>query len=180
MAEPTLIDLIGATKTLLESVPSRKFKVLNPEEVISFDNGENPDVLRSTSLDSIQAPGSVDLIGRVNAWIIRESGWTQTNQPMTTGYGGNHAPLPRRVVYRLTLEYFYDFNGGLTNVRNTAETVRQLFNANPRLGLAEAQAQFIDQTHGGLQLVLAAEGDFRTAIAFIRVFTLDIPVTETS
>lgn len=178
MAEPVFTDLIAACETLLESVPSRKFKVLNPEETISFDNGENPDVLRS-DLDLVTAPGSADQFGRINAWIVSEQSFSQSVIPFKTGTGS--APIGQnRVVYTLRLEYFYEFAGGVAAVRAVCETVRQLFNQYPRLGLGDSQAQFIDQRHGGLQLVLAAEGDFRTAIAFIRTFTLTVPVMELS
>ena len=176
MAEPTLIEIIAGVTSLLESFPNRKFKVLSPEETQSFDENENPDVLRS-ELDLDFAPGSnTDRIGKINAWVVRERGYDQTWQPVKTGYLET-PPAPAKVGYRLQLEYFCQI-GNLVEVRATDVAVRKLFNQYPRLNLPSEQAQFIDQRHSGLQMILAAEGDLRTAIAYIRVYTLTVPVIE--
>lgn len=180
-AVPDLTAFANAIKALLEGVAGRKYKVLNTEEVESFDNGENPDVLRS-SLDPVDYPGSVDTIGRINAWIIRETAYKQKPVVLKTGYG--EAPqVGVTITYSFELEFFYQFSsrapGGLAIVRGIDKATRLLFSANPRLGLTDEQgAMFIDQRHSELQLFDAEDKDLKGAIAFYRAYNLTIPVHE--
>lgn len=174
-------DVIIAVENLLKGVSGRKYIVLTPEQAEAFNNGENPDVLRSEN-DMIPMPeGEGGEYGRINAWIVSEASYNQNPQPFKTGVGS--APIAfSRNVFTIRLEYYYQFDprrpGGLNAVRALDGQVRNLFNNSPRLGISSPMSDEIDQRHTGLQLQVATEGEFGVSVCFMRMYTLSVPVNE--
>ncbi|MBS3913472.1 MAG: hypothetical protein KG003_03175 [Bacteroidetes bacterium] len=149
-----------------------------PEWIESFDNGNNPDALRS-DLDTYSdvVEGVNVTLGRVNSWLIDELSITSSDIPLKSNILNDKQPRKKRVERLLRLFYFYQYKGdGVTYVRRVIDLAREAFNK-PALGFSEPKSNFIESV-SDLQVPLISEGDFNGIIAYIRGCQLRVTTIE--
>ena len=191
MPIPTADTLIVQCQTILEGLQipnelgvleARKYAVF-PEWIESFDNGENPDALRSDlDLYDDEINGAPIQRPRVNAWLIEENKFSQYIAPATQSWSLSE-PEPQAagvssVSFNLRLFFFYQYGGlGAPHVRRVIHAARRKFNGLPKLGFAQETAKYIEG-HDGLQIPLMTEGDFNGTICYVRGCQLNVRVCE--
>lgn len=190
---PNSTDIIFQCKTILDNLnfaadpevdaPVAPLYRVYPEWIESFDNGDNPDALRS-DLDMYTevVEGVTVNLGRVNCWLIDELSITSTDVPVNSSLPPERqGPRKVRVERLLRLFYFYQYKGsGVSYVRRVIDKAREGFKIQ-KLGFdistPQSPGNFIEQV-SDLQVPLISEGDFSGVIAYIRGCQLRVTTIE--